>query len=156
MPGMDATPAPRASGRFADKVGRASPSLAVEVEKGHVRRFVEAIGDPDPLYREEAAARAAGYEHIPAPPTFPTALRPNDVREGLGIDMRKVLHGEQEFAFRRPVLVGDRLTLVQRLAEAYEKSGRSGMMDFLVLETLATDEAGQWVYRARATIVVKR
>ncbi len=137
-------------------VGRTSEPLTLSVEAGHIRRFVEALGEPSPIYTSEQAARAAGYPRIPAPPTFATALRPHDVRTGMGIDMRKVLHGEQEYEFRRPLYAGDTLTLVQRVADIYEKSGHSGAMDFLVLETTATDEKGEVVFVARANIVVRR
>ena len=139
-----------------DLIGRTSAPLVVDVERGHVRRFAEAIGDDDPIYRDEAVARAAGLPAIPAPPTFATALRPNDVREGLDIDWRKLLHAEQEFEHRRPLLVGDRLTLVQRIADVYEKSGKAGAMDFLVLETEARDAAGELAFIARSTVVVRR
>jgi acyl dehydratase len=137
-------------------IGRTSEPIVYDVERGHIRRFVEAIGDPNPIYVSEEAARAAGYARIPAPPTFVCALRPNDARAGMGIDMRKVLHGEQEFEFRRPVLCGDRLTLVQRIADIHEKQGKGGVMDMLLLETTATDAQGETVFLARATIVVKR
>ena len=137
-------------------IGRSSPPLALEVEPGHIRRFVEAIGDPNPIYTSEAAARAAGYPRIPAPPTFAAALRPSDVRVGMGIDMRKLLHGEQEFELLRPLYAGDVVTLVQRVADIYEKQGKAGAMDFLVLETTATDERGEVVFRARATLVIKQ
>ena len=137
-------------------IGRTSAPLVWEVEKGHIRRFCEAIGDSNPIYRDEAAAKQAGHPRIPAPPTFPIALRPNDVREGMGIDMKKVLHGEQEFEFRRPLYAGDVLTIVQRIADIYEKQGKSGAMDFLVLETVATDAEGETVYTARANVVVRR
>src|SRR5205814_667508 len=120
-------------------VERTSAPVTWEVEKGHIRRFTEAIGNRNPIYHDEAAARAAGYPRIPAPPTFPIALRPNDAREGMGIDMKKVLHGEQEIEYRRPLYAGDTVTLVQRIADLYEKQGNSGPMDFLVLETTATD-----------------
>lgn len=129
-------------------IGRTSAPITWEVEKGHIRRFCEAVGEPNPIYREG--------ERIPAPPTFAIALRPNDVREGMGIDMKKVLHGEQEFEFRRPVYAGDVLTIVQRIADIYEKQGKSGAMDFLVLETIATDNKGETVYTARANVVVRR
>jgi acyl dehydratase len=137
-------------------IGRASAPLAVEVERGHIRRFAEALGDDDPIYRDEAAARAAGHPAIPAPPTFAAALRPNDARAGLDIDWRKLLHGEQEFELRRPLYAGDRLVLVQTIADVYAKEGKAGAMDFLVLETVARDEAGEEVYRARSTVVLKR
>src|SRR5262245_39654982 len=110
-------------------VGRASAPLVLEVEKGHVRRFAEATGDPNPIYRSEEAARAKGHPRIPAPPTFPIALRPNDAREGMAIDWRKLLHSEQEIEYRRPLYVGDVVTVVQRIVEIEEKQGRAGTMD---------------------------
>ena len=137
-------------------IGRTSAPVTLEVEKGHIRRFADAIGDPNPIYRDPAAARAAGHSRIPAPPTFPIVLRPNDARDGLGIDMKKVLHGEQEIEYRRPLYAGDVVTVVQRIADVYEKQGKAGAMDFLVLETTATDAQGEIVYVGRSNIVVKR
>ena len=137
-------------------LGRTSPPLVVEVEKGHIRRFAEAVGDSNPIYFDETAARAGGHPGIPAPPTFAAALRPNDARAGLDLDFRKVLHGEQEFDLRRPIYAGDQLVLTQRIAAIYEKTGRAGVMDFLVLETVGRDRAGEVVFVGRANIVVKR
>jgi acyl dehydratase len=142
--------------RYARYVGQTSPPLTVEIERGHIRRFVEAIGDPNPIYVDEAAARASGHPRIPAPPTFATALRAPDPRQGIDIDWTQLLHGEQEFSYQRPLYAGDRLTLVGRIADAYVKSGKAGAMDMLVTETVATDEAGQVVFRARSLAVIKR
>ena len=137
-------------------IGRTSPALTPEVEKGHIRRFVEAIGDPNPIYVDEAAARAAGHARIPAPPTFAAALRPNDVRAGMNIDMRKLLHAEQEYEYHRSLHAGDTVTLTQRVADIYEKSGKAGMMDFLVLETTATAADGAIVFVARARLAIRK
>jgi acyl dehydratase len=142
--------------RYASWVGRESAPLVVDVERGHIRRFAQAIGDANPIYFDEAAARAAGHPRIPAPPTFAVALRANDPREGLELDWRKLLHGEQEFTFARPLYEGDRLTVVGRIADAYVKSGKAGEMDFLVLETVATDAAGARVFSARSLVVIRR
>ena len=141
--------------RFSEHVGRESSPRLYEVERGHIRRFAEAVGDPDPIYVDEAAARAAGHPRIPAPPTFATALRPHDPREGIDIDWKKLLHGEQEFAYQRPLYAGDRVTVIGRIAEAYVKEGKAGAMDFMVLETRAVDDAGALVFTARSTVVIK-
>jgi hypothetical protein len=129
--------------RYADAVGRQSAPVTWEVERGHVRRFAQAIGDPHE------------YDDV-VPPTFATALRPNDAREGLDIDWTKLLHAEQEFSYHRPLRIGDRVTLVSRVAEAYVKQGKSGPMDFMVLEATATSPNGDIVYTSRSTIVIKR
>jgi acyl dehydratase len=141
---------------FEQHLGRESAPHVYEVEAGHIRRFAEAVGDPNPIFYDEAAAKSAGHPRIPAPPTFATALRPNDPREGIDIDFRKLLHGEQEFSYARPLYAGDRVTVVGRLAETWVKEGKAGLMDFLVIETRATDEAGQLVFTARSTAVIRR
>ena len=145
-----------ADSRFAPYVGRESAPVVLDVERGHIRRFAEAVGDTNPIYVDEAAARAAGHPRIPAPPTFAIALRANDPRGGIDIDWRKLLHGEQEFVFTRPLYAGDRLTIVGRIAEASVKQTRSGVMDVMVLETVATDGDGARVFTARSTVLVRR
>ncbi|HEY7958399.1 MAG: MaoC family dehydratase N-terminal domain-containing protein [Polyangia bacterium] len=142
--------------RYAAFVGRASAPVTYDVERGHIRRFVEAVGDDNPIYVDEAAARAAGFTAIPAPPTFATALRPRDPRDGIEIDWRKLLHGEQEFSFRRPILAGDRVTVVQRIAEATVKHARSGELDLMVLITTGTDARGEELFTARSVVVIRR
>ena len=51
---MDAANEPR----FAPYVGRQAAALTLDVERGHIRRFVEAVGDNNPIYVDEAAAKA--------------------------------------------------------------------------------------------------
>jgi len=129
-----------------------------EVEKGAIRKFADAIGDPNPVYRDEKAAREAGYSAIPAPPTFPITFQfdmKDGVRGQLKIDMRKVLHGEQEFTYRRPLVAGDKVFLKQKIADIYSKSGKTGGMDFLVIDTIAADEKGVEVFRMRGVTVVR-
>ena len=55
-------------------IGRESEPVVHDVEKGAIRRFAEALGDPNPIYVDEEAARAAGYPALVAPPTFAAAL----------------------------------------------------------------------------------
>jgi acyl dehydratase len=136
-------------------IGRTSEPLTLDVERGHIQRFAEAIGDPNPIYRDLKAAQAAGHPRIPAPPTFATALRPNDVREGIPLDWRRLLHGEQRFEYRRPLYAGDTVTVVQRIADIQEKAGKSGKMQLLILDTVATDASGSEVYTGRSTVVLR-
>lgn len=138
-------------------IGRTTEPLVLDVERGHIARFADAIGDPDPIYRDEDAARRAGHPRIPAPPTFATALRPRDVRAGMGITFDRVLHGEQGYELRRPMYAGDRVAVSQRVADIFQKSGKAGVMDMCVFETTGVDPAtGEVFFVGRATIVVKR
>jgi acyl dehydratase len=138
-------------------VGRESEPAVVDVERGMIRRFAEALGDPNPIYVDEAAARAAGYPSLVAPPTFPSALAMNErFRQSLDLGTRLLLHSEQHFEYGRPVVAGDRLTLRSRVADVQERAGASGPMDVLVLEDEARDPQGALVFRSRATLVLRR
>ena len=52
-------------------LGVESEPTVHEVERGAIRRFADAVGDPNPLYRDPDAARDAGYADVIAPPTYP-------------------------------------------------------------------------------------
>lgn len=110
------------------------------VEAGHLRRFAEAIGDPNPRWHEEA------------PPTFLVALAgetpqlPEALAYGKGW-----LNGGDRFEYQRPIRAGDRLTVRTRLADVYEKQGSSGSLLFLVWEHEYRDAAGALVARLQGT-----
>lgn len=138
-------------------VGRESEPWTAEVERGTIRRFAEAIGDPNPIYVDDAAARAAGYPAVVAPPTFAAALAVNErFRHSLDLGTRLLLHSEQQIEWVRPVVAGDRLTMKSRVADVLERAGASGPMDVLVVEDEARDSQGNLVFRTRATLVLRR
>ena len=137
-------------------IGRQGSVVTYDIDASEVRAFADAIGDPSPVYRDAAAARSAGHPAIPAPTLAACRRGSDDVREGLDMDWSRILHGGEEIELRRPVYVGDRLHVRQRVADVFTKEGRSGVMDFLVLEAVAHDDAGEVVYTVKRTVVVKR
>jgi acyl dehydratase len=138
-------------------IGRESEPVVHDVEKGAVRRFAEALGDPNPIYQDEVAARAAGFSGLVAPPTFPVALTANErFRHSLDLGTRSILHGEQQFEYARPLVAGERITVVSRVADVQEKAGASGPMDVLVIEDEGRDDKGELVFRSRATLILRR
>jgi N-terminal half of MaoC dehydratase len=123
------------------------------IELGKVREFARATGSSHPAYFED--------ERPPIPPTFPMAAalwQPDDVQRpyaALGMDLRRVLHGEQEFTYHGPLpRAGDRLTVEIRIESVEEKEGRRGgtMRLAHVLSTF-TNEAGDVVAHARSTTI---
>src|SRR3979490_1419531 len=104
--------------------GREAKPAINEVEKGSIRRFAEAIGETNPIYFEEAAARAAGYRSVVAPPTFPTTPRAgSDLRESLLLSPGKhLLQAEQSFEYARPIVAGDRLTVRSKVVEVAQRA----------------------------------
>ncbi len=138
-------------------IGRESEPVVHDVEKGAVQRFAEAIGDPNPIYVDEAAARAAGYASIVAPPTFPVVLTSNErFRHSLDLGTRSILHGEQQFEYTRPIVAGDRITVRSKVADVQERAGASGPMDVLVVEDEGRDDKGELVFRTRAMLILRR
>ena len=135
----------------ASAVGTSSASQDFEVEKGAIRRFAEAIGDTNPLYTDEAHARACGFASVIAPPTFPTTFR---VPLPVEFDMSHVLHGEQEYAFTRPIVAGETIRCVSTITKVNEREGSLGKMTFVFAEITGVDASGQQVFSGKSTIIV--
>lgn len=140
-------------------IGHRFAAFTATVEAGKIRLFCKAIGENDPIYSDEKAAKAAGYRAIPAPPTFLTAVTNDDPDKGgllklLGVDIGLILHGEQHYEYLAPVHVGDRIVCQSQVKEIYDKKG--GALWFVVSETEMKDEAtGKPVARARGVTVVR-
>lgn len=137
-------------------IGLTGPQYVFEVEKRHIRQFAEAIGDPNPLYVDEEYAKSTIYGGIIAPPSFPVAIG-TDSGQGikLPLDYSRMLHGEQEFIYQRPIRAGDRLYCQMKVTNVYEKEGKNGPMQFLVMDTEMKDEAGELVVISRTNIIYR-
>ena len=134
-------------------IGRTGAPVTMHVERGKIREFARAIKDDDPMYFDEAhAGREAGG--IMPPVTFLQTVThwDNDgsSRVRVPFDLKRVLHGEQEYEFLEPIHVGDVLTAVSTVLDIYEKPGkRGGSMNFAVTETTYTNQKGRVVARAK-------
>ena len=134
-------------------IGRLSTPVPNWVERGAVRRFAQAIGDPHPDYVDEEAALAGRYGGLIAPPTFPVTFEYGSI-EGLTLPSAGLIHGEQSFTYARPLRVGERLACAIELRDTYEKQGGRGLLTFLVFAREGRDEAGEMPFSAQAVIVV--
>ena len=134
--------------------GRTYQDLEFEVEVDRVNQFAVAVGEDDPRFTDPDAAKAEGFPDQLAFPTFPTVLgimvsAQVVVDPELGMDYSRVVHGEQEFDWRRPIAVGDRLRASPNIADVFAK----GPNEFLVIETVITDQGGDVVCVARSTLL---
>jgi acyl dehydratase len=139
-------------------IGRELPAFTVTAERSRLILFAQVIGEEDPVYTDVAAARAAGHPDLPLPPTFLFSLDlerpdPRGVLRDLDVDMRQVLHGEQEFSYRRLAYAGQELHFASRIADYYEKKG--GALRFLVRRTDVT-RRGDPVAELTNTLVIRR
>ncbi|MNO33174.1 hypothetical protein D3C76_231810 [compost metagenome] len=143
---------------MADKslIGRSLGVTSAEVEKGRLRFFAKAIGETDPIYTDEAAAKAAGHKSLPVPPTFLFCLagEGRDLVEQLdifGFDLGRILHAEQSFVYHQVAVAGDTLTFDTRVADVYDKKG--GALQFVVNETRVTNQHGEHIADLRSSLV---
>ena len=140
-------------------VGKEYPPFVVTVERGKIKEFARAIGDLNPFYIDDRVGQATEWGDIIAPPTFATTFRDEGASEAffrdLGIDISRVLHGEQEFEMTRPIQPGHTYLCRSRIVDIYEKSGKSGPMAFVLRETSITDRANDIVGTMRHITVVR-
>lgn len=141
------------------KIGSAGEETAIDVEAGMVRLFCQAIGETNPIFLDLEAARAAGYRAIPTPPTYAACLqnlappKKDLVLDVLGADLGRILHGEQAFEQKRPIHVGDRIRLTQRIADIYDK--KNGALEFIVLETTLVNQFDEACAAVRSVVVLR-
>ena len=125
----------------ADVEGSTYPPVRFEVDGSRVRAFADAVGHRGPGVPPTIVTVpeiAAGLDHVVSDPR-------------LGIDLSRVLHGEQEYRWSRPVLGGETLTASATIESVRDKGG----MRFLILRTEVVDEAGEPVAAGRSTLIVR-
>ena len=137
--------------------GKSFAPYEFRVERGKIKEFADAIGDPNPVYRDPDAAARAGFDGIPAPPTLLRTFlyETTDCRNALGVkDWSYIVHGEQEFEYLAPVVAGDVLSAQDRIVSMTEKeSKRAGLLQIAVIETRFVNQRGETVQIARRTLV---
>jgi acyl dehydratase len=138
-----------------DYAGRVFPASApYEVSRVKIAEFADAIGDANPVYRDAAAARAAGHPDVIAPPTFAIviSMAASGVAmadPGLGLNYAMVVHGEQRFSYLRPLTAGDVVTAQPAITEIRD-AGRNVM---LTTSTEIRTVTGELVCTAMSTLV---
>src|SRR5882724_5697431 len=130
-------------------IGVWGPEAKMHVELGKVREFARAVKDDKAVYRDGTLA----------PPTFLMTLAlwigdPGQTRSAVKLDYLRLLHGEQEFEYLKPIRAGDVLTFRSRTKEVFEKAGkRGGKMLFVLSETQYTNQRGEVVAYTRNTAI---
>jgi len=139
-------------------IGYELPPSVLPIERTRLRFFAKAIGETDPVYTDEAAARQAGYPDLPAPPTFLFAAELDSgasdaLLTQLQLPLAKLLHGEQGFTYHAPACVGDTITVRSRIEDIYDK--KNGALEFVVKTARATNQHGELVAELRTVIVCR-
>ncbi len=132
------------------------PTEPYLVGREKVREFSRAVFSTSVINLDPAAAQAAGYSDVVAPPTFAVVVQEHTLAQLLaapdaGIDFSRVVHGDQRFSYTRPIVAGDELTA--RLTVASVKS--LGPHSLVTAESSITDASGAHVVTATSTLVVR-
>ena len=140
-------------------IGRNLTPVHASVEPGRLRYFFDTLGERNPVYRDAAAAKAAGYAAIPIPPTYLFCLemmdaeKPFEFFELFNVDIGRVLHGEQHFTYHAPVVVGDTLTFNSQVTDVVDK--KDGALTIVNVTTDVINQYGKRVAEAVRTIVIR-
>ena len=126
-------------------LGFALPPFTVEVTAARIALFLKAIGAEE------------GPQDI-APPTFMKAVEGEQnssrrILETLGVDLRRVLHAEQQFDYLGPIRAGDSLSVQRTVTDLYDK--KNGAMDFIVIESTVSHAERGLLGRSRQVVLVR-
>lgn len=142
--------------------GRDLGTMTFPVDRSKVREFARSLADRDPVYNDVNAARAAGFADIPVPPTFLVSSahwrgdddEDDDMVAALGLDLRRVLHGECGWEYHGPVVVGDELTASRRVSGVTTREGkRGGTMTMISIQTDFTNQRDELVVRQTDVLI---
>ncbi len=120
------------------RIGFSTAPTRITVDGWRIKLFCQAIGETDPVYWDDAAARAAGHPACPLPPTYLKAIEGEHfssaaLMQVLQVPLRGVLHAEQAFEHHAPVFAGDSIEVSREVAEIFDK--KDGAMTFIVVDT---------------------
>lgn len=154
-------------------IGQPTGRSVVTIERQPVSNFAKAVKDDSAVYQRADATRAAGFDAIPAPPTWGFAMgswgthpedqppddgagTPSPLMNIIGALMKAggmVLHGEQEFEYHKPLVVGMKLAHDGKVLDVYQKQSGERTMTFVVTENEYRDESGELVLTARMNLI---
>lgn len=134
-------------------IGMESSPVTYDVEKHAVERFACALGDPNPLYTNEVAARKSSYGGLIAPPIFVRSFLPGAYPTPYPEPFAHILDGGSKYRFNEPVRVGDRITVIRKIVDLFEKQGRLGPMIFKISEISYVNQLGQLAATQTSTTI---
>lgn len=147
--------------------------FVLPIDEMTAKRFAQASTLKDRIYYDDDAARAAGYAKAIAPITFISSMLdytdgpPEDElkEDGVGATLfpsvvrpdALLMGGGQDIEFLAPVYHGDVVTVDRRLTNHYSRpSARFGKLEFVVEESVVTNQNGEVVMKISDTLIVKQ
>jgi acyl dehydratase len=110
-----------------------------------MRAFAQAVGETSPQYIDPETAKATAYGGLVAPPIFYDVFRGDQIPDPQVKFGKVAFNAGQRCEFYAPIRPGDTITMKTRVTDVYEKTGRTGMMVFIVRETTYENQRGEKV-----------
>ena len=135
-------------------IGRRGPQFTCIVEAGKLKEYAAAVNETSDCFWSDDDP-----EGLLAPPTFTHVFRSGkaELLFSSGVDAAKILQGEHEITYHRPLRAGDEITYHLEIVDYFEKVGnRSGPMDIIVVQTILKNKSGEPVQTIRQTFVHQR
>ena len=149
-----------------EQIGKIIGIITLEVEKGAIGRFADAVGDHNPLYNDEAFACNTSFGCIIAPPGFfgwprgstrGAALvgEPAErlINELALAGFSRILDGGMDYEFYLPVKAGDILTAETVIENIRQRKGTEGNMAFVWTLTTYRNQDDEIVAKARRLVI---
>ena len=124
-------------------IGQKSEPRSIDIEKGAIIKFAQAIEDDNPLYNDEMAARDSRYGGLIAPPTFLRSVGVDRPPYTFDMHFNRMLDGGSDWEYFHPVRAGDRITAISEIADINERIGRMGLMIITSILVTYRNQFGQ-------------
>ena len=139
-----------------DAIGHVFPPVVYAVGREKIREYAAAVGETNPLHTDLDAARAAGYADLVAPPMFVVVYTSPAIAAAffdptVAMDVTRMVHGAQEFAWGPLVVVGDEIVTAVEVTDISERGG----MGFYVFESRSDNQRGERVCTGTWTCIVR-
>lgn len=133
-----------------------APTAPYLVGREKIREFAHAVLSSAAVHHDPQAARAAGFDDVVAPPTFPVVVQEGTLAQLLadpeaGVDFSRVVHGDQRFSYTRPIVAGDELTATLTVTSVKQLGGHA----MVTASSAIVDASGEHVVTALSTLVVR-
>jgi acyl dehydratase len=146
-------------------IGTMTEPVINEVERGAIRRYAGAVGNPNPLYSDVEYARNSRYGEVICPPGFfgwakkvtagAVAVMAPVFATVFNAGLVRIIDAGVEYELFLPVHAGDTLLWYARFADAKEREGKQGKMVFLTMELTYLNQRGDLVAKARQTFLAR-
>jgi len=132
------------------RIGEELTPVSLDIEKGLLKKFAEAVGDENPIWRDEH--RLGG---ILAPPTLMLTIGFNDIIESLSCSsVLTVLHGSTELETIKEAKPGDKVTARAKIANIRERKGQMGDTLFVYIDVSLINQRNEQVATCRQMAIV--